>query len=446
MAARRRVLILGAAGRDFHDFNVLYRGREEFEVVGFTATQIPNIAGRRYPPELAGPGYPDGIPIVPEADMAAIIRARRVDDVVFAYSDVSHAHVMGLGCVAQAAGARFILPGAEETMLRARVPVVSIAAVRTGCGKSQTTRAVCRALAAAGLKVVVVRHPMPYGDLVRQAVQRFASFADLDAADCSIEEREEYESHLAAGTVVYAGVDYEAILRRAEVEAEVVVWDGGNNDTPFFRSDLEIVVLDPHRAGHELQYYPGQTNFLRARVAVINKMDTAPADGIERVQNHLRLHNPSALVIEADSPVTVEDPAAVRGRRVLAVEDGPTLTHGEMSYGAAVVAARSLGAATLVDPRPAAVRSIAETFAAYPGGGALLPAVGYGAAQIRDLEETINRVDCDLVLIGTPVDLGRLVRVNKPCQRVTYELRERGRPTIADVLQPIVTAARRPAS
>ncbi|MCZ6600205.1 MAG: GTPase [Acidobacteria bacterium] len=437
--SRRRVLIMGAAGRDFHNFNVLYRGNAEVQVVGFTATQIPNISGRRYPEALAGEGYPEGIPIFPEEDMARLIRDMKVDEVVFSYSDVPHLRVMQAGAVAQAAGARFTLPGVEETMISACVPLVSVCAIRTGCGKSQTTRAVCRTLLDAGHKVAAIRHPMPYGDLVKQRVQRFASLEDMDKAECTIEEREEYEPHIAMGTVIYAGVDYEAILREAEKEADVIVWDGGNNDTSFYRSDLEIVVVDPHRPGHELLYYPGQTNFLRAHVIVINKMGTAEAEGIATVRENIRRYNPEAVVIEADSPVMVEDPGAIAGKRVLAVEDGPTLTHGEMAYGAAVVAARQHGAAELVDPRPWVVGSIKGTFEKYPGTGSLLPAVGYGEQQVRDLEETINAVDCDLVLIGTPIDLRRIVKINKPAQRVTYELKERREGELAGLLKKAVS-------
>jgi len=433
--SRRRILILGAAGRDFHDFNVLYRNNPEVEVIGFTATQIPNIAGRRYPAGLAGADYPDGIPIYPEERLAELVREHRVEEVVFAYSDVPYRHVLNLGSIAQAAGARFVLPGTEETMLPANVPVVSVCAVRTGCGKSQTTRAVCRLLLDSGRRVVAIRHPMPYGDLEKQAVQRFGRLEDMDTAECTIEEREEYEPHIAMGTVIYAGVDYGAILAQAQEEADVIVWDGGNNDTPFYRADLEIVVVDPHRPGHELSYYPGQTNFLRAQVLVINKMNTAPAEGIEQVRANIRRYNPEATVIEADSPVTVENAGDIKGKRVLAVEDGPTLTHGEMEYGAAVVAARENGAAEIVDPRPHAVRSIAATFEKYPGVSGLLPAVGYGEQQIRDLEETINRVDCDLVLIGTPIDLRRVVHLNKPALRVGYELKEREEGLLAQTLE-----------
>jgi predicted GTPase len=441
--SRRRILILGAAGRDFHDFNVLYRNDAEVEVAGFTATQIPNIAGRRYPAALAGDGYPEGIPIFPEERLAELVRELDVDDVIFAYSDVPHEHVLQMGSIAQAAGARFILPGTVETMLPAKVPVVSVCAVRTGCGKSQTTRAVCRLLLDGGRRVVAIRHPMPYGDLEKQAVQRFGSLEDMDAADCTIEEREEYEPHIAMGTVIYAGVDYAAILARAQEEADVIVWDGGNNDTPFYRADLEIVVVDPHRPGHELSYYPGQTNFLRAQALVINKMNTAPDDGVARVRANIRRHNPGATVIEADSPVTVENAADIKGKRVLAVEDGPTLTHGEMGYGAAVVAAREYGAAEIVDPRPFAVRSIAATFEKYPGVSGLLPAVGYGEQQVRDLEETINRVDCDLVLIGTPIDLRRVVNLNKPALRVAYELKEREKGLLARTLERHLPESRR---
>ena len=422
---KRRILILGAAGRDFHDFNVLYRNEPSVEVVGFTATQIPDIAGRRYPASLAGDSYPDGIPIFPEEDLSRLVRDQAVDDVVFAYSDVTHEHVMHVGSIAQAAGARFVLPGVEETMIRSKVPVVSICAVRTGCGKSQTTRAVCRRLLDAGHRVVAVRHPMPYGDLEKQAVQRFAELEDMDRAECTIEEREEYEPHIAMGTIIYSGVDYEKILRQAEKEADVIVWDGGNNDTPFFKAGLEIVVADPHRPGHELTYYPGESNFRRADVIIINKMNTAPDTGIDEVRRNIARFNPDAVVVDADSPVTVEEPGAVKGKRVLAVEDGPTLTHGEMTYGAAVVAAREGGAAELVDPRPHAVRSIASTLEKYPQTTNLLPAVGYGEQQIKDLETTINKVDCDLVLIGTPIDLRRVVNLNKPALRVRYELAER---------------------
>ncbi len=431
---KRKVLILGAAGRDFHNFNVVYRDDPDTRVVAFTATQIPNIADRRYPPTLAGELYPGGIPIHAEEELERLIGEHGVDEVVFSYSDVSHEYVMHLAARAVASGADFRLLGGEPTMLPARVPVVSVCAVRTGSGKSQTTRKVAKTLHAAGRKVVVVRHPMPYGDLTAQAVQRFADYEDLARHECTIEEREEYEPHLARGTVVYAGVDYGAILERAQQEADVVLWDGGNNDLPFYRSDLEIVVVDPHRPGHETRYWPGEANLRRAHVVVINKMSTAEAEGIERVRGSIRELNPAATVIEADSPVTLSEPGAVKGKRVLVVEDGPTLTHGEMSYGAGVVAAREHGAAEIVDPRPFAVASIADTYREYPTTGAVLPAMGYGERQLKDLEETIRAVDCDVVLIGTPIDLRRLVEVDKPMVRVTYDLAERGKPDLAEVL------------
>ncbi len=434
---RRRIIIMGAAGRDFHNFNVAFRGDPSSEVVCFTATQIPNIAGRKYPAELAGPNYPAGIPIHEERRLSDLIARERVDDVIFAYSDVSHAYVMHHACAVNAAGADFRLMGADSTMLKARVPVVSICAVRTGSGKSQTTRKVCQILAARGKRVVAVRHPMPYGDLVRQRVQRFATFGDLDTQECTIEEREEYEPHLRRGTIVYAGVDYAAILERAQEEADVIVWDGGNNDLPFYRPDLEIVVADPHRPGHEISYYPGETNLRRAHVIVINKIGTATPEGVATVKKNIAAYNPTAVVVEAASPITVEDAAAIKGKRVLAIEDGPTLTHGEMTYGAAVVAARQHGAAELVDPRAAAVGTIKQAFAQYPGIGTLLPALGYGHRQIADLQATIDAVSCDLVLIGTPIDLRRLVKFNKPAQTVTYDLEEMGHPDLADVLKKV---------
>jgi predicted GTPase len=420
----RRVLIMGAAGRDFHNFNVVYRDDPRFQVVGFTATQIPNITGRRYPAELAGPRYPDGIPIYEEDRLGELIGRLEVDEVVFAYSDVSHAHVMHKASQVIAAGADFTLLGFDATAIRVGKPVVSICAVRTGAGKSQTTRRVCRKLLERGRKVVAVRHPMPYGDLVKQRLQRFAT----------MEEREEYEPHLRSGTIVYAGVDYAAIFAEAAKEADVVVWDGGNNDLPFARPDVEIVVVDPHRAGHELRYHPGEANFRRATCIVINKIDTADKKGIEEVKANIARYNPGALVIEAASPVTVEDPGAIRGKRVLVVEDGPTLTHGEMRYGAGVIAAQRFGAASLVDPRPYAVGSIAATFRAYPSIGTLLPAVGYGEAQMDELRQTIEKVDCDLVLIATPIDLRRTIRFDRPALRVSYELQEIGKPDLDDVL------------
>jgi predicted GTPase len=430
----RRVLIMGAAGRDFHNFNLRYRDSPEFEVVGFTATQIPNITDRRYPAPLAGARYPDGIPIYEEDRIEELIGRLSVDLVVFAYSDVSHTHVMHKASQVIAAGADFTLLGFNETSLKSSRPVVSVCAVRTGAGKSQTTRRVCRKLLDRGRRVVAVRHPMPYGDLVKQAVQRFAAFEDLDRYACTIEEREEYEPHLKNGTVVYAGVDYGAILKEAEREADVIVWDGGNNDLPFYKPDVEIVVVDPHRPGHELKYHPGEANFRRASCLIINKIDTADKKGIEEVKANIARYNPKALVVEAASPVTVEDPAAIRGKRVLVVEDGPTLTHGEMGYGAGVIAAQRFGAASLVDPRPYAVGSIAATFRKYPGIGTLLPAVGYGEKQMDELRQTIEKVDCDLVLIATPIDLRRTIHFERPALRVTYELQEIGKPDLDDVL------------
>lgn len=433
----RKVLILGAAGRDFHNFNVLFREDPGHRVVAFTATQIPDIAGRRYPAELAGRLYPSGIPIVAEDEMKSLVRDFGIDEVVFAYSDVSYETVMHLASRAIAAGADFRLVGADPTMLQSSVPVVSVCAVRTGCGKSQTTRKVAEILQSAGLRVVAVRHPMPYGDLVRQRVQRFAVHEDLDRHQCTIEEREEYEPHLDRGTVVYAGVDYGAILAEAEKEADVVLWDGGNNDLPFYRPTLEIVVADPHRPGHELRYHPGEANLRRAHVVVINKVSTAKPEGVAEVRRNVAALNPAAVVVEADSPVSVTDPETVKGKRVLVIEDGPTLTHGEMTYGAGVVAARQLGAAEMVDPRPYAVGRIAETFRKYPGTGALLPAMGYGEEQVRDLEATVKATPCDLVVIGTPIDLRRLIRFEKPTVRVTYDLAERGKPDLAEVLAPL---------
>lgn len=432
--AKQRVLIMGAAGRDFHNFNVYFRGRDDYEVVAFTATQIPNIEGRRYPAALAGPSYPAGIPIFPESDLTRLIAQLAVDQVVFAYSDVSHAYVMHKASQVLAAGADFRLLGPHATMVTSRKPVIAIGAVRTGSGKSQTTRRVCDILRSQGKKVAAVRHPMPYGDLVKQACQRFASYQDLDDHQCTIEEREEYEPHLDRGVVVYAGVDYERILAAAEEEADVVVWDGGNNDFPFYKPDIFIVVADPHRAGHELAYHPGETNLRMADVVIINKVDTADLEAISRVRDNVRSVNPKAIMIEAASPISVGDPNAIRGQAVLVVEDGPTLTHGEMAYGAGVVAARRFGAAEIIDPRPYAVRSIAETYAKYPRTGAVLPAMGYGDTQIADLEETINNTPCDLVIIATPIDLSRVVRINRPIQRVGYELQEIGSPTLNDVL------------
>ncbi len=431
----RKVLIAGAAGRDFHNFNVAFRGRDDVRVVAFTATQIPDIEGRVYPAELAGQGYPDGIPIRAEEELTDLIGSEEVDDVVFAYSDVTHEHVMHIGSIAMAAGADFRLMGPRSTELRSAKPVVAICAVRTGSGKSQTTRHVASVLRSAGKSVAVLRHPMPYGDLTKQAVQRFARYEDLDAADATIEEREEYEPHIAEGNLVFAGVDYGAILERAEQEADVVVWDGGNNDIPFIHPDLHLVVVDPHRPGHELRYHPGETNLRMADACVVNKIDTAPEEGVEAVLQSIRFANPDAAIVRAASPFEVEqDTHQIAGKRVLAIEDGPTLTHGEMTYGAAVLAAKAGGASELVDPRPFAVGSIKETFAKYPHMTQLLPAMGYGRKQMEELRETIERSDADLVLIGTPIDLRRVIELDKPALRVTYSLQEIGEPTIAQLL------------
>jgi predicted GTPase len=431
----RRVVIVGAAGRDFHNFNVAFRGREDVRVVAFTATQIPDIEGRVYPPELAGEGYPEGIPILAEEELTDLIRREEVDEVVFAYSDVTHEHVMHIGSTALAAGADYVLLGPHTTELRSSKPVVAICAVRTGSGKSQTTRHVAGILREAGKRVAVLRHPMPYGDLTKQAVQRFERYEDLDAADATIEEREEYEPHIAEGNIVFAGIDYAAILERAEQEADVIVWDGGNNDTPFIHPDLHIVVVDPHRAGHELRYHPGEQNLRMADVCVVNKVDTAPPEGVEAVIASIREANPNAKIVRAASPFLVEqDTHEIAGKRVLAIEDGPTLTHGEMAYGAAVLAAKQGGAAELVDPRPFAVGSIKETFSKYPHMTELLPAMGYGRKQMEELRETIERSDADLVLIGTPIDLRRVIELDKPSLRVTYRLQELGEPTLAELL------------
>jgi predicted GTPase len=433
-----RVLILGAAGRDFHNFNTYYRGRSEYQVVAFTATQIPEIAGRCYPAELAGKGYPEGIPILDEKDLEKHIRDLQVDEVVFAYSDLSHEQVMHLASRAMAVGADFRLLGPAHTLLEARVPVVSVCAVRTGCGKSQTSRRVCEILRETGKRVVVVRHPMPYGDLRRQKVQRFASVEDMQSEDCTVEEMEEYEPHINHGTVVYAGIDYEAILRRAETEADVIIWDGGNNDLPFFRAEIEIVVADPHRPGHELRYHPGETNLRRAHCVVINKIDSAPPENVAELKETIRRVNPRATVVEANSRISLDSSDGIAGKRVLAIEDGPTLTHGEMKYGAASVAATRYGAREIVDPHGAAVGKVARTLSEYPNLGPVLPALGYGAEQLADLEATIQRVDCDVILIGTPVDLRRLMRFPRPAHLVKYELEERGEPTLKDVLKPVL--------
>ena len=433
---KKKVIIMGAAGRDFHNFNLYFRDNENYDVVAFTATQIPDIDGRKYPAELAGTLYPQGIPIYAEKEIIDLIHKHDVDEVVFAYSDVPHERVMNNASLVNAAGADFKLMGLKNSRVKTTKPLVTVCAVRTGCGKSQTTRTVVKALKAKGLKVVSIRHPMPYGDLVAQKVQRFAVLEDLVKHKCTIEEMEEYEPHIAMGSIIYAGVDYEAIVREAEKEADVIVWDGGNNDTPFYTSDkeLKIVVVDPHRPDHERTYYPGETNLIDADVVVINKIDSADPEGIQIVRDNIRELNPDAIVIDGASPVTVDNPNLIKGANVLVVEDGPTLTHGEMQYGAGVVAAEKFGAADLVDPRPYAVGTIADTFEKYPEIGTLLPAMGYGEQQIKDLEETINATECDAVIIATPIDLTRIVKINKPVVKVSYELQEIGFPTIKDVL------------
>ena len=438
----KRILILGAAGRDFHNFNVIFRNNPDYQVVAFTATQIPDISNRRYPAELAGSRqYPDGIPIFEEKDLEKLITDERVDAVVFAYSDISHQNLMHLASRVVAAGADFWLLGTDRTQLKSSVPVVSICAVRTGCGKSPLSRLVASELRRQGWKPVVIRHPMPYGDLVVQAVQRFATVDDLDFQQCTIEEREEYEPHIRQGTVVYAGVDYEKILRQAEKEADIILWDGGNNDTPFYKSDLEIVVADPLRPGHELSYFPGEVNLRRADVVVINKVDTAARHDVETVRHNIHASNPTARILETACRVSAPTPELVKGKRVLVVEDGPTLTHGEMPYGAGVVAARQWGAAELVCPKPFAVGSIRGTFDRYPHMVHLLPAMGYSVMQRHELEETINSVPCDLVLIATPIDLARVIKINKPSLRVTYEVEELTHPGIAEILAQIEVPA-----
>ncbi len=432
---KKKVIIMGAAGRDFHNFNVFFRDNEEYEVVAFTATQIPDIEGRVYPPELSEKLYPQGIPIEPEEKLEELIKKHNVDFVVFSYSDVSHEYVMHRASIALSAGANFMFLSPKDTMIESSKPVVSVCAVRTGCGKSQTSRKVVSILREKGRKVAVIRHPMPYGDLVAQKVQRFATLEDLDKYNCTIEEREEYEPHIMNGAVVFAGVDYEAILREAEKEADVILWDGGNNDFPFYKSDLEIVVVDPHRPGHELKYHPGEVNFRRAKVIVINKIDTAPVENINVLRNHIREINPNAIVIEAASPIFVENPDVIRGKRVLVVEDGPTLTHGEMKYGAGVMAAYKYGAKELIDPKPYAVGSIVDTFKKYTHIENLLPAMGYGEKQIKELEETINNSPAEVLIVATPIDLGRLINIKIPSVRVKYELQEIGTPTLEDVLK-----------
>ncbi len=429
-----KVLIMGAAGRDFHNFNVYFRGNKRYNVIGFTATQIPDIEGRLYPPQLAGEMYPEGIPIYTDEKLAELIKVNAIDLVAFSYSDVPHNEVMHKASVVTAAGADFIIIGAPYTMIASEKKVVSVCAVRTGCGKSQTSRKVCQILQKMGKQVVIVRHPMPYGDLTRQVVQRFSSYADFEKHDCTIEEREEYEPVVAMGAVIYAGIDYEKILREAEKEADVIVWDGGNNDAPFYKPDVNIVVFDPHRAGHETTYHPGETNMLMADIAVINKVDSAEPEKVAQVRQTIAQHNPDAHIILADSAILVGDPKQIEGRRVLVVEDGPTLTHGEMAYGAGTIAARRFKADTLVDPRPYLAGTLHDTFAAYPDIGALLPAMGYSRRQVQDMETTINNADCDLVLFATPIDLTRLIKINKPTLRVRYEYSDNGEPTLESLL------------
>ena len=435
---RTRVLIMGAAERDFHNFNVIYRNDPHSEVVAFTAAQIPNIEGRRYPPELSGKLYPSGIPILDEADLSRLILGMKVDDVVFSYSDVSHEYVMHKASEVLKCGANFKLLGGKKTMIRSNKPVIAIGAVRTGSGKSQTSRRVAEVLTDVGRRVAIIRHPMPYGNLAKQKVQRFSTIEDLKEHECTIEEMEVYEPHIIRGSVVFAGIDYGAILDKAEKEADIILWDGGNNDMPFYKPDLFLVVVDPHRPGHELLFYPGESNLLMADVLVINKVDTADPENVATVKINIASVNPSATVIEAASPVKVEEPDAIKGKRCLVVEDGPTLTHGGMKFGAGVVAAEKFGASEIVDPRPWITGTIAETFETYPDIGKLLPAMVYGEQQIKDLESTINAADCDAVLIGTPIDLRRVLHIKKPSVRVTYDLKEIGKPTVAEVLTPFM--------
>lgn len=432
---KKKIIIMGAAGRDFHNFNTLYRDNDRVEVVAFTATQIPDIEGRKYPASLAGKLYPKGIPIFEEAKLIELIKKHEVDEVIFSYSDVPYEYVMEKAAYVMAAGARFAVEGGKPTMIKSKKPVVAVCAVRTGCGKSQTTRRVAEVLQGMGKKVVAIRHPMPYGDLEKQVCQRFASLKDLDKHKCTIEEREEYEPHINRGVTVYAGVDYEEIIRNAEKEADVILWDGGNNDMPFYEPDFLFVVVDPHRPGHELSYYPGQNNLLMADAIVINKIDSAAPEGIAEVRANVNAYNPKAIVIDAASPIQVDKPELIQGKRVLVVEDGPTLTHGEMQYGAGVVAATKYGATELVDPRPYTVRSITETFKKYPEIGVLLPAMGYGDKQVKDLEDTINKTKCDAVVVATPIDLTRILKIKHPSTRVYYSLQEIGTPTVETVLQ-----------
>lgn len=429
-----KVIIMGAAGRDFHNFNVYFRNNSNYEIVAFTATQIPDIAGRKYPAELSGPLYPEGIPIYSEEELPDLIKTKQIDQVILAYSDLPYQYVMNKASVVLASGADFRLMGPKNTMLKSNLPVVSICAVRTGCGKSQTTRKVSEILKEMGYKIAVIRHPMPYGDLREQIWQRYENYADLDRYNCTIEEREEYEPHLDRGNILYAGVDYQEILTRAEKDVDIIVWDGGNNDLPFYKPDLHIVVTDPHRAGHEMTYYPGEANLRMADVVVMNKIDTADLDKINQLRENIHQLAPEAILIEAASPLTVDHPELIRGKRVLVVEDGPTLTHGEMKFGAGIVAAQKYGAKEIIDPRPYAIGTIKDTYTKYPRIGTLLPAMGYGKKQIQELEDTINAVDCDIVIIGTPIDLSRIIKINKKSIRVKYELQEIGRPDLEEVL------------
>ncbi|MDF1514158.1 MAG: cyclic 2,3-diphosphoglycerate synthase [Anaerolineae bacterium] len=433
-----KVVIMGAAGRDFHNFNTYFRDNINYQVIAFTAAQIPNIDGRRYPPELSGHLYPQGIPILPESALDQIMQQNAVHQVVFSYSDVPHTLVMHRASQVLAGGADFRLMGGRATMIKSQKPVVAVCAVRTGSGKSQTTRAVCDALQRMGLRVVAIRHPMPYGDLRKQIVQRFAEYADLEKYQCTIEEREEYEPHIDRGIIVYAGIDYAAILQQAEAEADVIVWDGGNNDFPFYQPDVWITLVDPHRAGHEIAYYPGETNLRAADIVIINKIGTADYHSIRMLYENIHAFNGNATVIEAASPLFVQNPEKIRGKRVLVIEDGPTLTHGEMAFGAAYLAAQRFGAAEIVDPRPFAVDSIKAVYQQYPKTGTVLPAMGYGLTQMRDLENTINNTPCDLVLVGTPIDLTRLLSIRHPMERVRYELQVIGQPTLDDTLLKFV--------
>jgi predicted GTPase len=437
--SKKRVLILGAAGRDFHNFNTYYRDNDEYEVVAFTATQIPGIDDKKYPAELAGKNYPDGIPILPESRLPELIKEFKVDDVVLSYSDLPHQYVMERAEIVLANGANFVLLGPDKTMVKSTKPVISVCAVRTGCGKSQTTRRVLDILREKGKKVVSIRHPMPYGDLVKQKVQRFADYSDLDKHECTIEEREEYEPHIDRGSIIYAGVDYEAILREAEKEdADVILWDGGNNDFSFYHTDLYITVVDPLRPGHELSYYPGMANLMMADVVVINKEETACSDGIDEVRRNIANYNPDAIVVDAASPLVVENSKSIKGKKVLVVEDGPTLTHGGMKYGAGWVAARKYGAKEIIDPRPYAVGSIVDTYNKYNHLSEILPAMGYGDKQMKELENTINKSDAELVIIGTPIDLRRVIDIDKPAVRVIYELQEIGEPTLEQILDSFI--------